>query len=140
MQVDRQERTFLMFDLSGIPADATVNSGTLKLCLPAIPGGAAQGRTHELRTVSASWTELGVTWSTQPPAAADATSVLTVPETAECVSVDVTVDVQAWVSGKQNYGWRISDQDEANAAPVKYATREEPTIAWRPALEVLYVP
>jgi len=140
MQVDRQERAFLMFDLSGIPADATVNSATLKLCLPAVPGGAAKGRTHELRTVSATWTELGVTWNTQPGVAADATSVLTVPATAGCISADVTVDVQAWVSGKQNYGWRISDRDEANAAPVTYATREEPTIVWRPALDVLYVP
>lgn len=140
MRVDRHDRAFLMFDLTGIPADATVKSATLKLCLPIAPGGAATGRTHELRTVGASWTELGVTWSNQPPVATDATSVQTVPGASGCIFTDVSVDVQAWVSGKENYGWRISDRDEANASPVTYATREEPIIAWRPTLDVLYVP
>ena len=139
MSVDRQDRSLLMFDLSSIAPGATVDSAFLILCLPVDPGGAAVGRTHELRRVTAAWTETGVTWNTQPTVAATFAAVLTVPATAQCVLVDATADVQAWVDGAANCGWRITDQDEANAAPVTYGTRES-ALGLRPQLDVTYTP
>ena len=137
MRVDRQERSFIMFDLSSIPEGATVLSATLTLCLPSNPGGAAIGRTHELRRVTSDWSEMGATWSNQP-SVADASAKLTVPAAAQCVSVGVADDVEAWLGGVANYGWRISDQTEANGAAVKYSTREEATADLRPRLDVTY--
>jgi hypothetical protein len=139
MNVDKKDRSLLMFDLSSIPPGATVNSALLTLCLVVDPGGAAVGRTHELRRGTAPWTEMGVTWNTQPTVAPTFTTALTVPATAQCVSVDATADVQAWVDGAANCGWRITDQDEANAAPVTYGTRES-ALGLRPQLDVTYTP
>jgi len=139
MSVDRQDRSFVRFELSGIPSGATVLSATLTLCLPAAPGGAAVGRTHILPRVTSAWTETGVTWGTQPSVAAGPYASLTVPASG-CVSVNAGLDVQGWVNGLANYGWRINDANEANGAPVKYSTREDPTAGRLPRLDVTYVP
>jgi len=98
------------------------------------------GRTHELRRVTSTWTETGVTWNNQPTVTGGPNVTTVVPATAQCVSVDAATEVQAWLSGVTNYGWRINDLDEANAAPAPYATREEPTASLRPRLDVIYIP
>ncbi len=54
----------------------------------------------------------------------------------------VTADVQSWIDlSAGNYGWRLSDQDEAGAssADAKYATREDGTVADHPLLKVEYI-
>jgi hypothetical protein len=139
MSVDRQDRSLLRFDLSGIPPGATVLSATLTLCLPVAPGGAGVGRVHTLRRVTSAWTESGVTWNTQPSVAGGPYASLIVPALG-CVSVNAGLDVQDWVNGLANYGWRINDANEANAAPVKYSTREDPAAGSRPRLDVTFVP
>src|SRR3970282_514494 len=104
MNVDRQDRSFVRFDLSGIPPGATVLSATLTLCLPSAPGGAAVGRTHIFPRVISAWTETGVTCTTQPSVAAGPYALLSVPASG-CVSVNAGPDVQSWVNGTANYGW-----------------------------------
>jgi len=138
----KTKRSFLKFDVSSISAGSTVNSATLALCFSATPGGGAVGRTHELRLVTASWTETGINWNNQPAVSGTVTGTITVPSTASCVSWSVTGDVQAWVNGTAtNNGWRVSDQSEnATGTNTKYATREHGTSSVRPKLDVTYTP
>jgi hypothetical protein len=138
MEVDQKERSFLMFDLSAIPPGATVNSATIILCLTADPSPPAEGRTHGLYRTTSAWTETGLTWNNQPTVAGSTTSTMTVPATTQCISADVAADVQAWLSGTANYGWRINDEDEVNSSPVRYAAREHPRISLQPTLDVTY--
>jgi hypothetical protein len=140
MEVDMQERSLLKFDLSSVPSAATVNNATLTICIAVDPPGSAFGRTHELHPVSSPWTELGVTWNTQPSVWASSNHSWTIPVNAGCLSVDVTADVQAWVDGTTNYGWRLNDQSETIGAAVKYSTREDPNTALRPRLSYSYSP
>jgi hypothetical protein len=132
-------RAFVRFDVSSIPAGSTVGHATLMLCFAA---NLAEGRVHELRLVTSDWTEMGVTWNNQPTVSATVTDSITVPSGAQCVSFTVTVDVQAWVDGAANYGWRLADQDELTAGSylATYATRENSSPGQRPQLVVPYSP
>lgn len=134
------KRSFVRFNLSSIPAGSTVTSATLTLCFASAPTGGAVGRTHELRLVTSAWTETGVTWTSQPTASGGTTDAEVVTSGPSCVDFSVTPDVQAWVSGSANYGWRVNDQDELTSgdSTAEYSTREEPAQGQRPRLRVLY--
>ncbi len=137
MLVGSQQRSYVMFDISSIPSSALVSAATLKLCRTNSSGSA---RTQELRPVEAPWTEALLTWDTQPLLAPSALSIISVPSSAGCVTTDVTIDVQAWLAGALNFGWRIADTDEVSAPQVDWATRENPTTGERPTLSVTYTP
>lgn len=134
------QRSFVMFDLSGIPPGSTVTSATLTLCyLQAAAQGV--GRDHGLRMVTSAWTESAVTWDTQPTSSAAVTATITVPSTPRCLTFDGTVDVQAWLDGTTNWGWSLSDTViEAGQHEVEYAAREHGTAALRPRLDITYLP
>jgi hypothetical protein len=136
----KTNRAFVRFDVSSIPAGSTVTHATLKLCFSSAPGAGAQGHVHELRLVTSGWTETGVTWNNQPAASTTVSDAIVVPSGAQCVSFDVTADVQAWVDGAPNHGWRLSDQDEATpgSSLTTYAAREHGTSGQRPQLVVPY--
>ena len=137
MLVGSQEHSFISFDVSSIPASATVTSATLRLCRTNGSGGA---RTHELRPAQSAWTESGLTWNTQPSLAPSGSATISVPSSSGCVSSDVTSDIQAWVLSAANFGWRIVDTNEATAPQVDWATREDPSSSQRPSLNVTYTP
>ncbi len=133
-------RSLVQFDVTAIPGGATVDAATLTLCYPNNPNNNAQGHVHEIHAATSVWAETGVTWNTQPAFSATAIGTLTVPSSAQCLTVDVTGDVQAWVSGTSNFGWLIKDQSEtgSNDAQVAYGTRENGNPAVRPQLSVTY--
>lgn len=137
--ISKLRRALVQFDVSTIPAGSTVSDGTLTLCLE--PGNNSPGHVHELRMVTSSWSEAGVTWTNQPSVSATVTDSLTVPASDQCFSLDVTADVQAWVDGTTNYGWRQGNQNETGGgAKVDYWTREHGTPSLRPTLDVSYSP
>ena len=137
MEIQLEERSYVMFEISSIPPGSNVSSATLTLCRVNASGSAT---THELRPATAAWTETGLTWSTQPALSTTATHTIPVPSSTGCVFVSVKEDVQAWLLGAANFGWRIADIDEPNAPLVQYATRENPVSAMRPKLEITYTP
>ena len=137
----KANHAFVRFDVSSIPAGSTVTNADLRLCFSSNPGG-AQGRIHELRRLTSDWTETGVTWNNEPSVSATVTDTITVPSGAQCVFFAVTADVQAWVDGAPNYGWRVNDQDEVTpgGSVTAYATREYGVAGQRPQLVVPYTP
>lgn len=138
-QSGKNQRAFVRFDISTIPAGSTVRSATQTLCT----GWVSPGRVYDLHRVTASWAELTVTWNNQPAVAAAATTTLTVPSTTGCVTLTVTSDVQAWVNGTaSNFGWRLKDQVEGNTPGrgTGFRSKEYTTAADRPQLEVTYLP
>jgi hypothetical protein len=137
MSVGSQQRSFVMFDISSIPAGATVSAASLTLCRTNGSGGA---RTHELRAATSAWSESGVTWNTQPSLAGSSGATISVPSSAGCVTTDVKNDVQAWILAAPNFGWRIADIAELTAPLVDWATHEEPSTGLRPSLSVTYTP
>ena len=104
MRVSNVDRSLLEFDLSSIPGGSNVASADLRLCFTSILP-LAIGRTHELNRVTGAWTESAVTWNNQPGGSAGAPVTYAVPLIAlDCVHLDVTSGVQAWVGGAANEG------------------------------------
>jgi len=126
------------FNVSSIPAGATVDSATLTLCATAVPSST---KTYEVHRVTASWVEGSVTWDTQPAVAASATTSATTPASAACMTWTVTSDVQLWVDGTTNNGWRVFDTVEGSG-PNKtnvFRSKEDTAVpADVPKLDVTY--
>ena len=134
-------RSFVRFDPSSIPAGSTIKAATLTLCATLVPSAA---RTYNVHRVTASWIETAITWNNQPAVAGGATDSSSTPATADCMTWAVSADVQLWIDGTANNGWRISDsvEDESGAAKkTDFRTREDTAIpADIPTLEIWYVP
>ena len=135
-----KKRSFVLFDLSSIPAGSTISSATLELCATVVP---AATRTYQVGRVTAAWTETGVTWSSQPAVAASPSATTTTPASPGCMTWIVTADVQDWVSGlASNFGWRLRDASEGTGpASTTLRTREDAGVpSEQPELTVPYPP
>jgi hypothetical protein len=133
-------RSFVRFNVSSIPAGSSVTAAQLTLCMLTNPDPGTTGRAQKLSRVTSAWSETGVTWSTQPSVAASATASVGVPPSAQCITLTVTADVQAWVDGAANYGWRFgaANESQTGVSDVGYATREYSVAGKRPLLTVAY--
>lgn len=136
------KRTFVRFALTGcaIPPNALVTSASLNLFMFTAPGTSAA---LEARNVSASWTETGITWLNQPAVAATATSSAATGTTPNVtLSWNVTADVQAFVDGTPNNGWRIHDQTESSLTTreAQFRSAEFGTASQQPILSITYFP
>ena len=120
-------RSFVKFDLPGLPKKAIISKATLRL----VPWNVPAGRTYDVSRVTGTWNESGITWNNQPGA------VLTGTQTNNIMEWDVTLDVVSFYSGTPNYGWRISDQSENSGLPyeVLFGSRES---LWKPQLIIEY--
>lgn len=103
-------RAFLKFSIPHLPQNCTVSAATMQV-YNATP---VSGRTIEAAQVSASWTEGGITWTNQPGVTGTAATATT-PGAAGYMSWNVQSIVQSIYAGN-NYGFRLKDQTEDNAA------------------------
>jgi hypothetical protein len=130
---------FLQFDVSSIPASATIDSATMTMCTQ--KNGAA-GRNYDVHRVTGAWTETGLTHANAPTVAASATDTIVTLGTVDCNQVwTVTSDVAAWVAGTAtNYGLRIIDQDGSVANMKQTYNSRESTLGdpQKPTLDVDY--
>lgn len=135
-------RAFVHFDVVGscaLPAGAQVVNATVSLFMTSAP---AASRTYELRRATASWAESSVTWNNQPSVTGVSSTVSTGTLDNVRLSWDVTTDVQAFVGGTTNDGWRVSDaaENSGTAYATVFASQENGTASRRPQLTVRYYP
>ncbi len=129
-------RGFVQFDVSSIPAGSTINSATLNLCAVLVPNAT---RAYNVHRVTAGWAEGTITWNNQPPVAATATDSATTPAAPGCMTWTVTTDVQAWVDGTANNGWRVRDSVETANDTGRFRSREDGAVpAEQPRLKVVF--
>lgn len=135
-------RRFLVrFDLAAcspaIPTDAMVHSATLRLTLAA---EAVDARAYQVHRLTGPWSEATVDWSSQPGAGASPASSLDVSAGTPASTVlewSVAANVQAFVTGTSNDGWRISDSAEATTSSgIQLHARE--AASSRPQLVITY--
>jgi len=132
-------RSFVLFDLSTIPAVASIQTATLKLYLDTAP---AVSRNCDAHRITEDWVEGTINWSNQP--ATDINATATQPTgtiSGVWLSFDVTSDVSAFTAGTYtNYGWRIKDQAENSGTDYYsvFRTLQYPGITYDPQLVVTY--
>ena len=154
-------RSLLQFDVSGIPANSTINSATVRL-FDVSPNGTATGvpnngnpqltgtQTYQFRRLTTSWSQSTVTFNTPwTTAGGDFSGSVTGTITSTnadnlgfVTSTNLAADVQLWVDGTANHGWLLRHATEtgsASLATIKwYATSEETIPARRPRLVINY--
>ncbi|MEO6730440.1 MAG: DNRLRE domain-containing protein [Ferruginibacter sp.] len=160
-------RALLKFDLSGIPALATISSATLTLYCNKTTSGPSSVKIHKLL---ADWGEgssdaggnegAGIaaavndaTWLSRInllnlwalpggdfSAIASATTSIDAPNTSYTWSSPAVIaDVQSWVTAPLlNFGWIIIGDESIASTAKRFASRENPTVAQRPRLSVTY--
>ena len=122
-------RSFLQFDLTLIPSNATITSATLNLYVDMtdlIAGGQQYGDSSRICFVTSSWTETGVTWNNQPTI--DTIGAVNIPmatSTTENYSLDVTSMVKImYANPSAYYGFGIKLDDETPYADLIFCSKE----------------
>lgn len=151
-------RALFRFDVSSIPAQATVTSVTLRLQVVKVPSGGGANSTFDLRRILKEWSETGVSWnnrvspaspwegggvsgSSDVSAEASSSSLVSGNGPYTFVSTSKLVaDVQSWVANSAtNFGWLLISQDEVTAQTARhFASREDAGNA--PVLTINYTP
>lgn len=134
------------FDLSGIPANATINSAYLSLYSNPTPingnltdANFGSNNSMYLRRITGPWDGNTVTWQSQP--ATTTTDQIMIPHTAlstlDLTNIDVTALVNA-MRGSSNYGFMIQLQNETPFNIRQFCSSNHSVAAKRPKLVVTY--
>jgi len=132
-------RSLVRFDLSSIPAGATINSATLRLYLVGSWDYPGKTRTITTYRTGSSWSESSVTWNNKPSYAEAYGSAGVTHGSGVWYSFDVTNLVRGWVNGTwPNYGimLRGPEWSGSDSSWKSFATRES---SYDPQLVITYV-
>ena len=128
--VPGQRQALLRFDLSAIPASATIQSATVTLHV--LLNGGAPVRAHR---VLSPWSESTVTWASFASAYAP-TVVATFPGTST-TSASLVPLVQAWVSGAAPNDGILLERDLTGSTVFASSEAQQ---SLRPTLDICYLP
>jgi hypothetical protein len=134
-------RAVVRFDLSGIPAGATINSATLELYASSAPGTAQTLNAHRITN---SWVENTVTWNLPPVTYTASPDASINGGTSTGWKIwDVLPVVLGWTAGTYtNYGFLVKCNTETSGTTFTYtfSSRESGITGNRPILRVNYTP
>lgn len=128
-------RAFFRFDLSAIPASATIQSASFEAYL-AQSSSTLPSLDIEVRRVDVTWAETGVTWATQP----NTSSIGKINGVGTAMGYygwDVAGLVQQWRSGVANNGLVLVSNTEGAVGWRGFASRENTS---PPRLVIVYKP
>ena len=116
------------FDISSIPSGASIIRATFYLFYNKWTSTNPAGRMLNFYRITSDWNEDTVTWNTAPTYNPVASAFSPVPVTVNVwMEWDVTSDIQEFVSGTTNYGWRLRDDNywgTVNIPLSQFRTRE----------------
>jgi len=133
-------RSLIQFDLSSIPAEASVAKATLYLFQVSCCDIGDRSHIVTVYRTSASWSESSVTWDTQPDYAEAYGSTSVTSGAWQWYSFDVTDLVRGWVDGSfRNYGFMIRGPEGSgdDSARLGFATGEYGGTEYAPHLSIV---
>lgn len=138
-------RTLIDFDLSAIPAGATIQSATLDLYAWGSLSGygnhdiSTSGNDAEVYRVTSSWNENTVNWLNQP--SVTNTNKISIPSTTspyDNVSVDVKNLLQDMIDSSNSYGFSIRSSIESPRRLMNFCSSDHPDSTRHPKLTINY--
>ena len=139
-------RELLKFDLSSIPANATISSANLQLFSDTIPKNGdlidanyGADNSFVVQQVAASWDVASVNWFNQPSGLTN--NQVVVPTTTSSflnLDINVTSLVAAMVNNNQNYGFKLSLQNEVQYTSRIFCSSYYADASKHPKLVVVY--
>ena len=130
--------SLLKFDLTSIPAAATIKSATLKLYYFHWSDVNPTGRLLNIYRITQDWSESIATWSNRPAFNSTSIDTLTMPGSYGWVQWDVTSSARDFHDGTYpNYGWQIMDVGTFNQAMIYFHSNNyNSDTSLRPKLEI----
>jgi uncharacterized repeat protein (TIGR01451 family) len=137
-------RSLVRFDLSSIPAGASIRDAKLHLRLTGwcYYVGHSQPRTVTIYRADAGWSESSVTWNNKPGCAESYASASVSVTSRGWHSFDITNLVRGWVNGSfSNYGLMVRAPETSGSefALLEFATHDYYGTTYDPYLEVTYI-
>lgn len=136
----------IQFDLSGIPANATITSATLALYVnPSSPEGKHvhifNTNSSYLSRITSSWTENGVTWANQP--STTSTNRVSLSSTSSSTQSFTNINMKQLIIDSRNnpstsFGFMLKLQAEKSFRKLIFASSDHPTASLRPKLTIVY--
>jgi len=126
--------TYIQFNLSSVPASASISQATLKLYLNSVVAAGS----FNVDYVNGAWTESKIDANNAPPlGAAIASNIsITTSEKNQYILVDITSAVQAWQSGSAtNNGIALVANASFNAT---FDSKENTTTSHPPELDIAF--
>ncbi len=163
----RIRRGLIAFDVSSIPAGATVQSATLTLHMSRTRSGpsnivlhrvladwgegtsfagSGEGGGGTVTANDATWTFRffnTAQWSTPGGdfnSSASATTSVNQAGDYTWTGSGLVADVQAWVNGTANFGWILRGNEVSIQTTKRFDSRQNATLAFRPRLVVVFMP
>ncbi len=137
-------RSLIEFNLSGLPAGASISSANLYLTGSLVFTQGHSNLTHsnasKMYRISNAWDESTVTWSNQPAISANASAVLATSTSAtQNYVLDLKTDVQDFYNNPAiNHGWMIKMDAESPYASLFFHSSDAANASVAPKLEIAY--
>lgn len=140
-------RSLVQFDLSAIPAGATITSAYLSLYFN--PNSSEGGHVSSLlstnssylQRITSNWNEMTVTWNTQPTTTTlhQVTLPKTTSSTQNFPNINVTTLVRDMVTNpSQSFGFMLRLRNEVRFNKLILTSSDHPTASLRPKLVITY--
>ena len=140
LNVSSTQSALVQFDLSSLPAGVTapqISKATLRLFANTVYSAGAVN----ISEVTSPWTEISVTYATQPSVGAMVASGIPITVANTFVLVDVTSVVQGWVtSPSTNDGLEITPALASPSTSVVFDSKENVNTSHEAELEILLAP
>jgi hypothetical protein len=133
----------IKFDLSSIPAGATITSADLSLFYAYNTGSAGQAGANDcyLKEITSPWTESTVNWNNQPTTTT--TNQVYLPASTSTNQSYLNIDVTAMMQDAMNspstyYGWELSLLTMQTYRSMKFGSSDNPDSTIWPELTICY--
>lgn len=139
-------RSLIQFDLSGIPANATITSATLALYFnPSSPEGKhfqfLNSNSSYISRITSTWSENTVTWANQPTITSS--NRVSLSGTSSSTQSFTNINMKQLIIDSRNnpstsFGFMLKLQQEKSFRKLIFASSDHPTASLRPKLTIVY--
>jgi hypothetical protein len=136
-------KSFIKFDLSQLPANATITDAQLSFYHNATSSSAGQAGTNscELKKVTSTWDESTINWNNQPSTTSIGKVVIptSTSATQDHTNINITTFAKDWyLNPNTNFGFEMDIINKTPLASMKFCSSDYSTASKRPKLSITY--
>jgi hypothetical protein len=136
-------KSFIKFDLSQVPINATITDAKLSFYHNATSSSAGQAGTNscELKKVTSTWSESSVSWNNQPSTTSAGSVIIptSTSATQDYTDINITKFAKGWhLDPNNNFGFEMDIVNKTPLSSMKFCSSNYATASKRPKLTITY--